>query len=90
MFKGDFNIYWSPKNMNKGQNPSEELRCSPDDHIKFFSGYLNVETNPCLMFGVFRAHLVSEEPPVLQVRSVYLDVADLRDPRDLLERKVLL
>ncbi|GAA6074711.1 uncharacterized, partial [Tachysurus ichikawai] len=36
------------------------------------------------------AHLVSEEPPVLQVRSVYLDVADLRDPRDLLERKVLL
>lgn len=42
------------------------------------------------MFGVFRAHLVSEELPVLLVRSVYLAVVDLRDPRDQLERKVLL
>lgn len=39
---------------------------------------------------MFRAHLVNEEPPVLQVQSVYLDVVDLRDLRDLLERKALL
>lgn len=42
------------------------------------------------MFGIFRAHLVSEELPVLQVRLVYPAVLDLRDPQDLLERKVLL